>query len=126
MDIQSDETMEKILQNAKDDADSMFDEKARAQYLMAVSKIYESRVREKELDNAVEDRKIEKKKIASETASKIIDSGLRFVGTLITAGAGTYVFLKSWDEGMRFEQTGIYTSSSFKDLKRSIKLPKIW
>ena len=137
MDIQSNEAMEKILRNAKDDLDGIFDEHARAEYAKAVAKIRETQVKEKELEAAERNKefenqirekelKAEKQRTGSETAAKIIDSVLRFIGTAAGIAIPSAIYLKCWKEGIEYEKTGIFTSSTFKDLKRSIKLPKIW
>lgn len=122
MDIQTKENIEKILKNSHDCLCSMQDEKARAQYAKAVAEIYATTV---ENERAAEEIKVEKKKINSEAGARITESVLRFIGTAISVGVPTAVYLKCWNEGMDYEKTGVFTSKTFGDLRRSIKL-KFW
>lgn len=135
----NDEIM-KMLKDLKVDADSIFDDKTRAEYINGIAKLYDADVRRQALEVA-ESNKVsennfrekelenEKKKAKGETAAKIVDAGLRFVGTVVSSAVGGFsilAFLKCWDEGMRFEETGVFSSSTFKDLRHNLKLPKFW
>lgn len=136
MDEINDDEVMKILASAKFDVDGIFDEKARSDYVSAIAKIYdasvrkqaleaaekaradENRFREKELEN-------ERKKVQGETASRIVDSVLKFVGV----GVGAYVglanldlFKECWQDGMNFERDGVFSSSMMKDLRHNLKL----
>ena len=51
--------VEKILVSSKDDIDTIFDENARAQYVLAVAKIYETKVKEKELEQQAQNKAFE-------------------------------------------------------------------
>lgn len=126
----------KILSSSKDDLDSIFDEKARAQYAAAIATIYEANVKERELDQQAqkqsfenklkeEQLKAEKSKDRAEIVVKAADVLLKFVGTITGVVVGAGLYKQCWDEGLEYEKTGIITSKRFQDHIRSLKL-KFW
>ena len=125
--------VDKLLVDSKSDSDCIFDEKARSEYVAAIAKIYDAKVREKELEvnklnrefeNQLKLKELENDRKAkrNENIVRGIDAFLKFVGTAASVVIPAGVYLKCWQEGMKFEETGVFTSSTFKDLKRSIKL----
>lgn len=50
-----------------------------------------------------------------------LDAGVKVLGIVV----GTAVNLVFIERGFKFEETGIYTSQTFRNLWSSIKLPKI-
>lgn len=135
----NDEVM-KMLKDLKVQSDSIFDDKTRAEYINGIAKLYDADVRRQALEaaksnadneNRFREKEIEneKRKAKGETAAKIIDAGLRFIGTMVSSAVGGFsilAFLKCWKEGMEFEEKGVFSSSNFKDLRHNLKLPKLW
>lgn len=125
--------VEKLICSSKDDIDSIFDENARAQYALAVAKIYETKVKEKELeqqaqkqafDNQLKEKELEaeKKKNVGELVVKVLDVGLKFVGTTAGIVLPLALYQKCWNEGLEYERTGVFTSSTLKDLRHNLRL----
>ena len=130
------ESLMKLLSSSNDDVQTILDDKARAEYLLAIAKIRECEVKEKELElqgqsksfeNQLKEKelKAEKQKNIAEVAVKAFDTTLRFVGTAAAVIIPVGLYKQCWDEGLEFERTGMITSQRFKDHIRSLKL-KFW
>lgn len=125
--------VEKILESSKDDIDGIFDENARAEYAKAIAKLYETKIKERELEQQERNRQFEndlkQKELKSEKAKTISDIVIKTLDVIVKGAVGAAgviipaaLYQKCWNEGMRFEEKGVFTSSTFKDLKRNIKL----
>ena len=140
MDISdSEKEVAKILSDSKIQVDSIFDERAKADYISAVAKIYDAQVRKQALDAAEANRvsenrfreeelKNERRKASGETASRIVDSVLKFVGVGATVYVGLLnldTFRECWKESMEFEKTGVFASATFKELRHNLKLDNL-
>lgn len=130
------ENLMKLMSTSNDDVQTILDDKARAEYLLAIAKIREAEVKEKELEMQAKSKdfenqfkekelKAEKRKNAGELVCKILDISLKFAGTAAAVIIPAGLYKQCWDEGMQFEKEGIITSSKFKDHIRSLKL-KFW
>ena len=125
---ESKNTLDQIVRNSNDEMQQMLDERARANYATAVAKIYETQVREKELDMKAQQRAtandtvVRKAKI--ERSGKILESTLRFVGTAMEVMIPAGVYMVCFKEGMEYESGKVFSFRGFTTLRNMIRPKK--